>query len=504
MRRRTFTNQQRQGCFAEQGGIPLGIIFLLLVVTVLATVGVIGWQRLAGRFLERNPPVITIVEAPRGIGVAPAAIKIRLTDDGAGLDEVVVRTQQKRQEREILRRSLEGQPRGEIAIDFPGDKSGFEEGAAAVVIRAFDRSFWSNHSETTIALKVDYRRPKVEVISSQHNAREGGSQLVFYKAYDDNLALSGVKVGSQAFVGFPARGIDAEFEDPNLFVAIYGIAAGQKADSSAVRVFAEDEVGNAASAGFYNKIQPRGAQRDEIALSDDFLRNRIAPLADANLEKIEAAAAAAGEALAFTGEKGSIERLIEKFTLVNSNLRRINERELVQFMKSPRFERYWNGPFLLPGGGFGARFGETIVYRRDGAVIGQVRAGGYEISPPKGAEDVTALNDGIVLFAEDLGVYGLTVGIDHGLGLTTIYAGLGAIAVKKGASVTQGEKIGAIGRTGLSRGPGYLLQMRLSGVPVDPLEWWDRGWYESHVNGKINDAKQVLGIRVLKPLRKAF
>ncbi len=489
---------------SDRGRIPFGVIVLLVIVTALVTLAVFGWSRVAGGFLERGRPTITLLENVRGIGVAPVSIKIQLSDEEAGLDEVVVRTRQKRQVKEILRRSLAGERLGEISIDFHGDKSLFEEGGASLEIRAFDRSFWSNQSELVVPLKVDYRRPRVEVVSAQHNAREGGSQLVFYRAADENLALSGVKVGSQTFVGFPARGIDTELNDPGLFVAIYGIEPGRKIESSAIRVFAEDDVGNVSSASFYNRVQPRSPTREEIAVTDDFLRTVVVPIVDANLAKLEEAAHLAGEPISFSGERGSVERQLEKFALANTSLRRLNEREIQGALREPRFERYWNGAFALPQGGFKARFGESLVYTRDGDVVGTTPSLGYEVITSRSDAEIGALNDGIVVLAEAIGVYGNTVVVDHGLGVASLYAGLGALSVKRGDAVTVGQAIGTAGRSGLFRGPGYLLQMRLSGVPVDPLEWWDRGWYEAHITGKINDIKQVLGIRTLKPLSGRF
>lgn len=490
----------RQYPLSDRGRIPTGIIILLFLVTILITLAVLGWSQFAGGFLERNQPTISLIENVRGIGVAPVSIKVQLGDDDAGLDEVVVRTRQKAQVKEILRQPLDGRKRGEISIDFAGDKAAFEEGTASLEIRAFDRSFWSNQAELIVPLKVDYRRPRIEVVSGQHNAREGGSQLVFYKAFDQNLALSGVKVGTQTFVGFPARGLDPDFEDPNLFVAIYGIEPGKKVESSAVRVFAEDDVGNASAAPFYNKIQPRSLGRSDVGVNDDFLRLVVAPIVDANLAAIEAAAKAAGEVLSFSGEKGSVERQLDKFRLANTNLRALNEREILKVLKEPRFERYWNGPFAMPLGGFRARYGTMMVYQREGKTIGNATSLGYEVIAARDDAEIGALNDGIVVFADTLGIYGRTVILDHGLGLATLYAGLGSIAVRKGEAVTGGRSIGTAGRSGLARGPGYLLQMRLSGIPVDPLEWWDKGWYAAHVTGKVNDIKQLLGIRAFKPL----
>lgn len=489
---------------AEGGRLPLGLILGLLMLSVLSTLGVLGWNRLSGGFLERAKPLIEIAEAPRGIGVAPVALKIILSDVDAGLDEVVVRTRQKQQVREVLKRSLGGQKRAEVAIEFPGDKSGLQEGAVSIEIRAFDRSFWSNQSELVVPLPIDYRRPRLEIVTTQHNARAGGSQLVFYKAHDESLALSGVKVGAHAFLGYPARGLDSELDDPKLFVAIYGLDVGQEIESSAVRLFAEDVVGNATALPFYNKIQPRGGRTNEIELTDAFLEGQVASLSDANLAKIESAARAAGESIAFTSPKGGSERLLEKFKLLSGNLRRLNELEIRALLKESRFERRWSGPFTLPRGTFGARFGERLVYTRSGEAVDRSMSYGYEMLTGREPSEVGALNDGIVLFADNFGVYGNTVGLDHGLGLVSVYAGLERATVRQGESITAGQTIGISGRSGLSRGPGYLLQLRLHGVPVDPLEWWERGWYEAHINGKVAEVKRTLGIQALKPLERGL
>lgn len=67
--------------------------------------------------------------------------------------------------------------------------------------------------------------------------------------------------------------------------------------------------------------------------------------------------------------------------------------------------------------------------------------------------------------------YGWRVEIDHGNGLTSLYAHLSAFAVKAGDRVGQGQRIGLVGSSGVSTGPHLHFEVRAAGVPVDPLPY---------------------------------
>ena len=65
--------------------------------------------------------------------------------------------------------------------------------------------------------------------------------------------------------------------------------------------------------------------------------------------------------------------------------------------------------------------------------------------------------------------YGNCVIIDHGNGLTTLYAHFNSLCVKEGDIVEAGDVIGLIGSTGYSFGPHLHFEVRIDNVPVDPL-----------------------------------
>ncbi len=95
---------------------------------------------------------------------------------------------------------------------------------------------------------------------------------------------------------------------------------------------------------------------------------------------------------------------------------------------------------------------------------------GLDFAAPTG-RPVVAAAAGTVSAAADSGGYGLLVTVDHGAGVTTRYAHLSRIAVSVGDPVAAGTVVGAVGSTGQSTGPHLHFEVRVGGVPRDPLDW---------------------------------
>jgi murein DD-endopeptidase MepM/ murein hydrolase activator NlpD len=81
---------------------------------------------------------------------------------------------------------------------------------------------------------------------------------------------------------------------------------------------------------------------------------------------------------------------------------------------------------------------------------------------------VRAANDGIVIFAGWYGGYGNTVVIDHGGGVSTLYAHCSQLYVTPNTRVTKGTTIAAVGSTGSSTGPHLHFEIRQNGTPINP------------------------------------
>ncbi|MDE0653556.1 MAG: peptidoglycan DD-metalloendopeptidase family protein [bacterium] len=84
-------------------------------------------------------------------------------------------------------------------------------------------------------------------------------------------------------------------------------------------------------------------------------------------------------------------------------------------------------------------------------------------------QPVYASRAGVVISAGPWGGYGNTVVVDHGNGVSSLYAHLSQVRVRPGDLVVGLQLVGNIGSTGLSTGPHLHFEIRLHGTAVDPL-----------------------------------
>ena len=99
---------------------------------------------------------------------------------------------------------------------------------------------------------------------------------------------------------------------------------------------------------------------------------------------------------------------------------------------------------------------------------------GVDISAPMGANFIAA-NDGIVVKAEYNTAYGRMVVIDHGGGISTLYAHGNEILVQVGQTVKRGDSILKVGSSGYSTGPHAHFEVRINGTVTDPMPYITNG-----------------------------
>ncbi len=94
---------------------------------------------------------------------------------------------------------------------------------------------------------------------------------------------------------------------------------------------------------------------------------------------------------------------------------------------------------------------------------------GVDIASPYGTHVVAAREGEVVFAGWNGGGYGNAVLLDHSQGITSLYAHLSKITVAKGERVLQGQVLGGVGSTGFAFGPHLHFEIRIDGVPQDPL-----------------------------------
>lgn len=132
-------------------------------------------------------------------------------------------------------------------------------------------------------------------------------------------------------------------------------------------------------------------------------------------------------------------------------------------------EDYIGGEFLWPAPGY-----KTITSpfgTRVHPILKTTRLHtGTDIGAPYGA-NVVAANSGIVTSSSYLGGYGNAVIIDHGGGISTIYAHGSELIAKVGDKVERGQVIMKVGSTGMSTGPHLHFSVTINGKYVDPMPY---------------------------------
>jgi murein DD-endopeptidase MepM/ murein hydrolase activator NlpD len=153
----------------------------------------------------------------------------------------------------------------------------------------------------------------------------------------------------------------------------------------------------------------------------------------------------------------------------------------------------WEGTFLrMPTAAPLGGFAQTRFYIHNGKQVDQQTHLGFDLASVIHAP-IPAANNGKVVFAGDLGIYGQCIIIDHGLGLQTLYGHLSRMSVKAGDAVQKGQIIGNSGATGMAAGDHLHYGVVVGGQEVNPVEWWDASWIKNNVTSKMELVKGATG-----------
>jgi murein DD-endopeptidase MepM/ murein hydrolase activator NlpD len=334
-----------------------------------------------------------------------------------------------------------------------------------IVIRAVaDRSTgWLRRAQPVVVERVFAVRltpPRLELLSSQHNGRQGGAGAARYRV-SETAVRSGVRAGEHVSLGAPIADGAADGH-----VVLYGLP-WDLADAGAFRLFAEDDAGNRVELPFLDGFIARPPRTDTIRLSDAFLE-RVVPAIASQTPGFDAS--------------GS---LLDQYLEINGSLRAAELERVAELSSASVPEKLWSEPFLqMSGSAKMAGFAETRRYLYDGREVDRQTHLGLDLASTARAP-VPAPNTGRVVFAGWMTLYGNAVVIDHGRGLLSVSGHLSSIDVAEGDRVERGAIIGRSGATGLAGGDHLHLEIFVHGLSVDPVEWLDAKWIANNIASKL-------------------
>lgn len=458
MARQARQRGQREGGVGRR--LLLGVAFALVALIVFAL-----WVKLDGRY-----PTAELAHPITALG-RTSTVDVRLADVGTGLAWSRVEVESNGSTTVLASETYPAVTwRGSGLFDTTVSPAlapvehKLGEGPATLRVFAGDYSWlrWVRRERPVLetSFTIDLTPPTVEVLSQQHYLTLGGLDFMLYKTSPDAVT-SGVAVGNYFFPG--TAGL---FDDASIRAAFFAIP--QDLDAKAMpKAVAEDAAGNRREVTFHTVIKPRTFAAKTLDIDDDFLSRKVPEILNA-------------------GGLPAQPDLVQGYLYVNRTVRQNSEKRIREVTRTSSPTPHWDGAFLRqPNSAPLAGFGDRRSYRHNGAIIDTATHLGYDLASLR-QSPVVAASNGTVVFAENLGIYGDAVIIDHGLGIFSLYGHLSAITVKPGQEVQRGETIGRTGETGLAGGDHLHFSIMLYGVHVDPVEWWDGKWIRDHVTAKLD------------------
>jgi murein DD-endopeptidase MepM/ murein hydrolase activator NlpD len=403
-------------------------------------------------FEDRSLPEISIAPETSWVGGA-TPLEISVADSGLGLKELMVQLIQGNKTIDRLHQVFSPPVSAYSTAIEPPDKD-LKDGPFTLRVTARDAS-WArigkgNLAEAARSFQLDTVAPRIDLFGGTHNLNQGGAGAAAY-TLSEEVKTTGVRVGSFFFPGYA---------QPNgNFVCIFSQPNDMRPDQFQPEVVAIDNAGNERTQALPHHSNARAFRHDTINISDSFLKAKMRQFSDRYPGKSE----------------------LEVFLAVNRDLRKENRERLQDIGKSTSPTPFWSGAFERMPGKTMATFGDRREYRHNGQVVDHQTHLGVDIARIRHAP-VGAANAGRIAFTGFYGIYGNSVIIDHGLGLMTLYAHLSAINVTEGQSVEKGQIIGRTGATGMAGGDHLHFGVLVSGVPVNPVEWWDAAWIKNNID----------------------
>jgi len=441
--------------------LATGAILLVLIV--------LGWFMFD--VFEGEKPSVILQPFPEYIS-GDQKFTLTISDMKRGLKGLHVSLSQEGREINILEKAFpfkgffnrEGIRNYDTEFSIDPSKLNLAQGRVDLKARVWDHSRRrggdGNMSMIHHKMVIDTIPPAIRAVSRSHYINRGGTGLVVYQTSSDSIE-SGIFVTDRFFNGYQVDGKSLE----GYHVCYFAISPDTKPNAE-VYLWAEDRAGNRSTANFHFHIRRKRFRTEKINITDRFL-NRVLPYFSFYTFAPEADPK-------------------EKFLQINQQLRKENAQFFSNLKTETSPSQLWQGKWLrLKNAANMSRFGDRRRYFYNGNEIDKQVHMGVDLASLANSE-IPAANNGRVMFADRLGIYGNTVVLDHGQGLASVYSHLNKIDVEPGQDVMKGTIIGLTGQTGLAGGDHLHFGVLVNGEFVNPIEWWDSHWIQDNINKKLS------------------
>jgi murein DD-endopeptidase MepM/ murein hydrolase activator NlpD len=329
-----------------------------------------------------------------------------------------------------------------------------KEGKARLVVQVQSNDLAGSTDTISADVEVILKPASVTADGFQHYINQGGSEMVMFTP-SGSWTEAGVRLGSNTFRSFPVPGNASQRFA--LFVFPWDLPT-----NAIPKVYVRNAAGTETTAQFWFKIFPKKFRMRDLIIDDKFLDkvdNQIEPNGSGDL--------------------------LTRFLKINGETRRENNKTLADLRLKTQESFPWTQSFLqLANSQVESEFADVRTYIYQGKKVDRQVHLGFDLAV-SAHTPVVAANDGKVVWAAPLGIYGNCVVVDHGYGLQSIYGHLSELGVKEGDKVTRGQTMGKSGSTGLAAGDHLHFSMQIDGVQVNPVEWWDEHWIKDHIQNRM-------------------
>lgn len=422
------------------------------------------------KIFERNAPHIYIQDMIYTNFKEP--LPVRIVDDLSGIKEVKITLKKDAKDDGIVLYDEKMNNQKEVVLELNLPTIIKSTDAYTLQIQAKDSSFWhffaGNMSLKNVSIVADTQKPAVNILSNSYQIEQGGAAAVVFEARDENLQELYIENDKgQKFKVLP-------YLKENHYGAL--IAWNAKDKDFRAFVVAKDKAGNITKERIRYYLKNRTYRNSNIALKDNFLDGKIEDLAQQ-----------------YASEQ-NLTRL-EKFKFVNETLRLGNEERIHKVSSNvgeKAFDEFAISKFLpLKNAMKVADFADHRFYAYNGNFVSESYHMGLDLASVARA-DIFASLDGKVIFAEENGIYGINIIIDHGFGLYSLYGHCSSKLVAEGDEVKAGDIIAKTGTSGLALGDHLHFGILVQGIEVRPEQFQDENWIKSNIIAVFAEGRKII------------